>query len=86
MNAAGFWNNRVFALFSSRRVVMKIQKTDRSVARRDVLKLAPALGVAGTATAAGNTSEAPVEPPADPRQPRLANTKHVQTYYRLARS
>ncbi|MBP0484554.1 twin-arginine translocation pathway signal protein [Sagittula salina] len=61
------------------------KKTSPTVARRDLLCIAPAVGIAACATPAAAQNDAPEGPP-DPRQPRLADTPHTRTYYTLARS
>lgn len=57
----------------------------REVTRRSLLLAAPA---AGGAALAGQRAEADDLEPADPpdhRQPSLARSGHVETYYKLAR-
>lgn len=62
------------------------KKTSPTIARRDLLRIAPAVGIAACATpAAAAQNDAPEGPP-DLRQPRLADTPHTRTYYTLARS
>lgn len=66
---------------------MSKSENRKSIARRDLLKVAP---LAGAAAVAGNAAGADAAPGADAaaddhRQVRLADTDHVRTYYKLAR-
>lgn len=56
-----------------------------ALSRRTLLSLTPAAGVAAT-LATPASAEDTLGENADHRQPRLADTSHIRTYYRLARS
>lgn len=60
-------------------------KPSPALSRRSLLRLTPAVGVAATLATTASADDAPAED-VDHRQPRLADTSHIRTYYRLARS